>query len=208
MKTDIFTPTKHISPDNTVRWLLPNGKLHRKFKPALIYSNGRKEWWNNGFIHRIEGPAVKHLTKTSFNYEWWVSGKLHRTNAPAVISNKLEEWWVNGELHRHNGPAIRHFNKVRGSNYYQWLNFGKVHRVDGPAVCNIIDIPDMTNDELETFVTTGYVKRYEWWYKNNQYSKEEYIQKVQEYKQEIRQHIIDANIKPAVASMISNYMTY
>ena len=37
---------------------------------------------------------------------------------------------------------------------------------------------------------------------------EEYMKKIQEYKQEIKQDIIDANMNPIIASIISCYMTY
>ena len=112
--------------------MLPRKKIHREFKPTLLYHDGRKEWWLNG----------------------------------------------------------------------------QLHRVDGPAVCRIVDIPDMTDEEIEIFVLKGYVKRYEWWYKNKKYTKEEYIKKVQEYKQEIKEIITEANVNPIIACIISYYMTY
>jgi hypothetical protein len=208
MITHIFEPTKHVTSSKIIKWMLPRERLHREFKPAVIYPDGRKEWWLNGKRHRVGGPAVKHISNTFFIYEWWILGKLHRYNAPAVMTNKLEEWWYDGKLHRLDGPATKNFNKDRGTTYYQWINFGNLHRVDGPAVCDIVDIPDMTEEEIKVFVLKGYVKRYEWWYKNKKYSKEDYMKKIQEYKQEIKQDMIDANMNPIIASIISCYMTY
>ena len=35
------------------------GQLHKTNGPALIWSDGRKEWWINGKRHREDGPAVE-----------------------------------------------------------------------------------------------------------------------------------------------------
>ena len=35
-----------------------NDELHRDDKPALIYSDGSKEWYKNGERHREGGPAI------------------------------------------------------------------------------------------------------------------------------------------------------
>ena len=41
-------PTRFIDWDGTVRWRLPNRKLHREDGPAVEHADGRKEWWVNG----------------------------------------------------------------------------------------------------------------------------------------------------------------
>jgi len=35
-----------------------DGELHNVDGPAVIYTNGNKEWRVNGKLHRIYGPAV------------------------------------------------------------------------------------------------------------------------------------------------------
>ncbi|RTK97790.1 MAG: hypothetical protein EKK64_00885 [Neisseriaceae bacterium] len=35
-----------------------HGRLHKKNSPAIIYSNGDKEYWIDGMRHRANGPAV------------------------------------------------------------------------------------------------------------------------------------------------------
>jgi hypothetical protein len=34
------------------------GELHREDGPAIMLSNGHKEWWFNGVLHRLDGPAI------------------------------------------------------------------------------------------------------------------------------------------------------
>ena len=37
-----------------------NGKLHREDGPAIEYANGDKIWYKNGKYHRTDGPAVEY----------------------------------------------------------------------------------------------------------------------------------------------------
>jgi len=41
------------------KWCDVNGKLHRKYGPAIERTDGSKEWWLNNKVHRIGGPAVE-----------------------------------------------------------------------------------------------------------------------------------------------------
>ena len=43
-------------------WYL-NGKLHRVDGPAIIKHDGKKEWFLNGQRHRVDGPAINGLTE-------------------------------------------------------------------------------------------------------------------------------------------------
>lgn len=68
---------------------------HCESGPAVIKTNGTKEWWFNGMKHRNCGPAV---IKDDGTKEWWFNGKLHREDGPAVIyANNSKEWWLNGK---------------------------------------------------------------------------------------------------------------
>ena len=52
-------PAIHI--DGTRVWTVdgnPGSKLHRVGKPAIVRDDGSFEYWHNGVLHRIGGPAV------------------------------------------------------------------------------------------------------------------------------------------------------
>jgi len=98
---------------------VPFNRLHREDGPALIFSNGRKEWRINGKRHRTNGPAIEWEFGRK---DWLINGKLHRLDGPAVEWNDgSKEWYVNSKLHRLDGPAIE-WND--GEREY-WIN-GKV----------------------------------------------------------------------------------
>ena len=85
-------------------WENEDGKKHNTDGPAVIKSDGTKEWWINGKRHREDGPAVEH---NDGSYEWWVDGRLHCDQGPAVEhASGLREWFKNGSLHRDDGPAV------------------------------------------------------------------------------------------------------
>jgi hypothetical protein len=84
---------KEIRPYNRVRF-----KKHCDDGPAIIYPNGDKEWWVNGKLHRLEGPAIE----SNHEKPQWV-----------------DQWWCNGMLHRHDGPAI-----VRWDGMNKWYTWG------------------------------------------------------------------------------------
>ena len=45
-------------------------------KPELIeHPNGTKEWWVDGKLHRIDGPALEYPDGSKFGF---ADGKLHR----------------------------------------------------------------------------------------------------------------------------------
>ena len=81
---------------------LPNGWLHRVDGPAIIHNNGVQTWYHNNKIHRDKGPAIE----TSTYHEYWNHGVKHRVDGPAVDALNRKEYWVNGLLHRDDGPAI------------------------------------------------------------------------------------------------------
>ncbi|MEZ0261721.1 MAG: hypothetical protein ACAH80_11975 [Alphaproteobacteria bacterium] len=102
-----------------------NGLLHREDGPA-IDSRYQKAWWVNGKLHRLDGPAREY---GDGNKAWWVNGKLHREDGPAKIYRGVKSWFLNGEMHREDGPA-REF--PGGSVSWYW--HGQLHRVEGPAI--------------------------------------------------------------------------
>ena len=63
--------TVEVWSDGTKEWYL-NGKLHREDGPAIEYADGSKEWWLNGDLHREDGPAIEDADGTK---EWWLNGE-------------------------------------------------------------------------------------------------------------------------------------
>lgn len=54
--------------------------------PSIESSNGTKEWYIHGVLHRKNEPAIICLNG---NTEWWFNGRLHRIDGST-------EWWFNG----------------------------------------------------------------------------------------------------------------
>ena len=76
-----------------------------------VYSDGTKEWYLNGKLHREDGPAIERSNGTK---QWYLNGKLHREDGPAYEgSSGTKEWCLNGELHREDGPAYEGSNGTK-----------------------------------------------------------------------------------------------
>ena len=58
------------SLSGTKRWY-QNGKLHRDDGPAIEYNNGDKCWYKNGLLHREDGPAIEWITGYK---RWYLNG--------------------------------------------------------------------------------------------------------------------------------------
>ena len=59
-----------------------------------VYSDGYKEWYLNGNLHRTDGPAIEYSNGEKY---WYLNGKLHREDGPAIEwSNGDKEWFLNG----------------------------------------------------------------------------------------------------------------
>ena len=103
--------------------------LHKDDGPALIYKNGKQEWYMNGVFHRNDGPAVIYPPPRG-RLCWYNNGRLHRTDGPAIVDNYgYKAWWINGKRHRDNGPAV-----IRAYSKQEWWVNGTLHRTDGPAI--------------------------------------------------------------------------
>jgi len=63
---------------------------------AIEWSDGTKQWYLNGQLHREDGPAIEWLNGDK---EWYLNGKLHREDGPAVeyADGPEREWWLNGK---------------------------------------------------------------------------------------------------------------
>ena len=72
------------------------GQLHRDEGPAVIMTDGTKEWYHNGLRHRENGPAS---VMPNGRKEWWQNGKRHREDGPAYERLGLKVWYLHGELY-------------------------------------------------------------------------------------------------------------
>ncbi len=94
------------------------GKKHRIGGPAIIWLNGRREWYRNGKSHRDDGPATIWPDGAQ---DWFRNGRLHRDGSPACIfASGAREWWQNGKLHRDDGPAV-----IYADGMQEWYRYGK-----------------------------------------------------------------------------------
>lgn len=68
-------------------------------QPAIIWSDGRKEWYDNGYLHRDNDlPAIVNGN----HKEWCQHGQLHRIGGPAIMgryNDQQDSHWLNGRWH-------------------------------------------------------------------------------------------------------------
>ena len=84
-----------VDSDGDVYYHNALGQIHRVHGPAIEYTNGGREWWQNGQRHRIGGPAVEYSDGSKY---WFQNGKLHRQDGPAVERpNGYRAWRINGK---------------------------------------------------------------------------------------------------------------
>lgn len=87
--------------DGVTRWLDQNSLLHRdNDKPAIIYKDGSKGWYQNGLLHRDgDKPAIEYVNGDK---HWYQNDKPHREgDKPAIESpSGSKQWYQNGKLHR------------------------------------------------------------------------------------------------------------
>ena len=60
-----------------------------------VYNNGDKFWYQNGLLHRTDGPAIEY--PNGYKY-WYQSGERHRIDGPAVeLANGDKAWYLEGK---------------------------------------------------------------------------------------------------------------
>ena len=85
-------PICEVSPDGAKQWWM-NGKLHRVDGPAIEDADGGKEWYLNGELHRVDGPAIEH---SNGNKYWYLNDKLNRADGPAIeLVHGGKQWYLN-----------------------------------------------------------------------------------------------------------------
>lgn len=116
--------------------LYKDGVLHNTEGPAVVYTNGAKEWWIGGERVQTRGSASSFKVVTDENgtvYSSNENGKLDREDGPAIeYADGSTAWYKNGNQHRIGGPAIETSDGLK-----QWYEEDQLHR-DGdlPAVEN------------------------------------------------------------------------
>ena len=71
------------------------GILHRDDGPAIEFSNGLREWYQNDKLHRVGGPAIEYADGSK---SWYQNGLRHRLDGPAVEDkNGHTAWYINNE---------------------------------------------------------------------------------------------------------------
>lgn len=85
-------PHLEIHPDGSIRWY-QNGKLHREDGPAVEHINGSKAWYIYGKLHRIYGPAIEH---GNTNKRWFISGIEY---AEAEYKKQMRSYKIKEILH-------------------------------------------------------------------------------------------------------------
>lgn len=102
------TPTRHEDA-GLIRWVLPNGDLHREDGPAVVYKDGTgEEWYWCGKRHRVDGPAAI----LTHRQEYWIRGEvltyeefLRATRAPSVLRVSLEDTLLKAKWDLMSGTA-------------------------------------------------------------------------------------------------------
>jgi hypothetical protein len=105
---------------------------------SVVRSEYDTRYYQNGVLHRDDGPAV--ITNNGISY-WYKNDVLHRTDGPAVMyrcyggeyPTITDYWFYNGRLHRENGPALSWDMEGKYPGW-KWYRHGVLHRTDGPAV--------------------------------------------------------------------------
>jgi hypothetical protein len=115
----------------TILQLLTREDLNKLMPNEVVRQDGKKEWYVNGQLHRLDGPAIEF---SSGSKQWFKNGQLHRLDGPAIEwMYGTKEWYKEGRLHRLDGPAIEDYTGIK-----EWYTEGKRHRLEKPA----IEFPD------------------------------------------------------------------
>jgi hypothetical protein len=92
----------------------------------VIENDGTQQWYQNGQLHREDGPAI---ILADGGERWYLNGQLHRTSGPSLTDDEVTAWYYHGLMHREGGPAVIYHS----TGYEMWYQNGKLHRTDGPA---------------------------------------------------------------------------
>ncbi len=61
---------------------------------VVVYNNGTKFWFQNGKLHRLDGPAVEYANGDKL---WYQNNKRHRLDGPAIeYADGGKHWYIDG----------------------------------------------------------------------------------------------------------------
>ena len=103
-------------------------KISDETYEVRVYSDGSKEWYQNGKLHRLDGPAIEY--SDGYTY-WYQNGKRHRLDGPAYErADGYKEWWVDGTKYSEKdfNQFIEKENKIKE---FKTSCDGKFVEVDG-----------------------------------------------------------------------------
>jgi hypothetical protein len=87
-----------VNKYGTEVWRNKECTIHRKNGPAVIHTNGHKEWRINGALHREDGPAIIYSNGDRL---WYINDSLHREDGPAIeLHGGAKEWFINNKCYR------------------------------------------------------------------------------------------------------------
>jgi len=132
------------------KWYINGFLQSQDDKPAVVYKNGSREWYDHGKLHRKGSPARILEGDDSRQESWYNFGERHREDGPAEIyyknGKKAEtKWYLNGKLGRNDdGPTSTVFNITTGYPYTQeWHDAKTGHLADRfPEPSRIYCYPD------------------------------------------------------------------
>jgi hypothetical protein len=64
-----------------------NGELHRIDGPAVEWIDGDKHWYLNGLLHREDGPAIECAIGKKY---WYLIGTLYTKEKCKIATRKLK----------------------------------------------------------------------------------------------------------------------
>ena len=94
--------TKEIDKNGNTLYYNEQGQFHREDGPAVVWADGRKEYWIDDELHRVDGPAVVCADGDKY---WFKHGQKHREDGPAIEFAEYKAWYHHDKLHREDGPA-------------------------------------------------------------------------------------------------------
>ena len=93
---ELLTLNVEVNDQGTTIYRNGSGQMHRIHGPAVIWAGGSKSWYQNGLLHRTDGPANVRLQLG--RQSWWLNGVRHRTDGPAIEdADGSRYWFIHGQ---------------------------------------------------------------------------------------------------------------
>jgi len=140
-------------------------KINRKdsipnnFTGIVEYPDGKKSWYKEGNLHRLDGPAIEY---PSTRKEWYKEGKIHRLDGPAIeFPNGEKQWWIECKLYLPEKllcliNSSFYFGKEKGQYNLEWLRFLTKEKIEKfPIIPGIEEYKDFKKifDKLKSIET-------------------------------------------------------